>query len=153
MSQAARQPAQPQVLQQPYVQYVVQPAGDTELTKAAKDVSIVAVVIVIAIILIVVFSVYLIVRFLQGIVDEGGKIAPTVECAAWLEARRLGYMGPPPQTNPATNKPYTNCQAAAQAVTDSQTQSGGLCPVVPVPPPAVQQSPYLYYMAAQQCPT
>jgi len=137
--------------------YAAEPrsAPDTELTKVVKDVSIVAVIVVIAIIIIVVFSVYLIVRFLRGVVDEAGKYAPTVECAAWLEMRRQGYLGagrpPPPPTNPATGNPYTDCEAAAQAVLDAQSGSGGMCPAVSAPPPAAQQYPYLAYLAAQRC--
>ena len=140
--------SQPQVLQQPYVQYIAAP-GDTELTKTVKDVSIVAIFVVIAIILIVVFSVYLIVRFLRGVVDDAGKIAPTAECAIWLEARRQKYLSGGP--NPSTNKPYTNCEATTQAIADAQAAAGGVCPVKVVPPPASQQAPYLFYMAAQQC--
>jgi hypothetical protein len=143
MSQLRAQPG-------PKIEVLLRPP-ESDFAKAAKDVSIVAVVTVIAIILIVVFSVYLIVGFLRGVVDGGG-VLPTAECAAWLEARRLGYLGGVPlPVDPATGRPYTPCQAAAQAVADSQALAAGACPHLAAPPPATEQSPYLYYLAALQC--
>ena len=68
---------------------------DTELTKVVKDVSIIAMIVVIAIVLIVVFSVYLIVRFLSSLVDDAGRLVPSIKCAAWLEARQRKMSGRP----------------------------------------------------------
>ena len=142
----SQQLPQTPVLQQPYV--VAQPESD--VSKAVKDVSIVAVVIVIVIILIVVVSVTLLVRFLRGVVDDAGKIAPTFECAAWLTQRQQGYLGGNP--NPATGKPYTVCEATKQAVNDSQLPANAsVCPVKTTPPDVDQQSPYIFYMASQGC--
>jgi hypothetical protein len=152
MSQSQSQSQQPQtpVLQQPYV-VLAQPESD--VSKAVKDVSIVAVVIVIVIILIVVVSVALLIRFLRGVVDDAGKIAPTFECAAWLTLRQQGYLnGSPPPTNPATGKPYTICEATKQAINDSQVPANAsVCPVKTTPPGADQQPPYIFYMGAQGC--
>jgi hypothetical protein len=133
-------------------QYTVAAPPPTELARTVEDVSIVAVVVVIAIILIVFFSVYLIVRFLRRVVDAPAEAAPAAGCAAWLEARRLGYLaGSPPPADPATGRPYTVCQAATQAVLDAQTLTGGACPRAAPESAASQQDPYRAYLASQHC--
>lgn len=146
----SQQLPQTPVLQQPYV-VLAQPESD--VSKAVKDVSIVAVVIVIVIILIVVVSVAILVRFLRGVVDDAGKIAPTFECAAWLTQRQQGYLGGNPlPTNPATGKPYTICEATKQAVNGSQLPANAsVCPVKTTPPDVDQQSPYIFFMTSQGC--
>jgi hypothetical protein len=131
------------------------PPGASELAKTAVDVSIVAAAVVVAVIIIVAVTVYLMVSFLHGFVDTAGRLAPPSSCVAWLEARRLSYLtgrgGGPRPADPATGRPYTSCQAAAQAVHDAQAGTGGACPAVASPPPAVQQSPFAGYLAAQRC--
>lgn len=61
----------------------------SQLALAAQDVSVLAVAAVILVIIIVIGAVYLIVNFLRGVVDGGGRSAPPAdECRLWRAARR-----------------------------------------------------------------
>ena len=126
---------------------------DSTLKNTVKDVSIVALAAVIVIIIVVVVGTALFTRAINSVVYNENKIAPTFECAAWLTQRQQGYLsGSPLSLNPATNSPYTICEATKQAVNDSQLPgNAAVCPVKKAPPDIDQQPPYIFYMAAQNC--
>ena len=122
-------------------------------SNVAQDMSIIGATAIVAIILTISASVYLLIGFLRGIVDNPAGVAPTFECTAWLTRRQQSYLGGvPAPINPATGVAYTVCEAASQAVGDAQhPAAGAACPARRTPPDAERQSPYRYYMASQGC--
>jgi hypothetical protein len=71
-------------------------------SNVAQDMSIIAATAIVAIILIISVSVYLLIRYLRGIVDNttgaagaagAAGIAPAFECTAWITRRQQSYLG------------------------------------------------------------
>lgn len=130
--------------------HTVAPNGSAP-NESNADESIVTAVIVLMIIMLVTVCVAFLTKFLRGVSTAAEKIAPAFDCAAWLRLRQQTYMNPD-ETNPATRKPFTPCEAAARAVEDAGVLSlGAPCPMRRTPPAVSRQPPYIYFMAAQKC--
>jgi hypothetical protein len=128
--------------------------GKPGAAQVATDISVIAVAVIISIILVVVASVTLIIKLLRGVVEKAERVSPTFECASWLRLRQQKYLHGDPATSPSTGRPYAACDAAKQAIADSQDPKlSAPCPARRQPPELYRQSPYIFYMAAQNCPT
>jgi len=125
--------------------------SDTKKVGAVATVSGIAIGVIVVIIIIVVAAVVMLIKFLRRVVDGAGKLAPTFECAAWMTARQQNLLaGGTPAVNPDTGAPYTVCEATHAAIAATQLADGP-CPIKTTPPAVEAQSPYVYYLAAQQC--